>query len=211
MPGSVFSRRSRNGESAFFSSASAAGEASAPERLSKSFTKSPREPSRPAFRNSSTLQRSSALFSNGVPVSATLSVHGKERAARETRVSGFLIVCASSSTSAPKPTPANALKSFTKSGYPVTTTSQSAAARANEPPCWRSLPCWSSTFSLGAKRPSSRTQFIVTLTGATISTRSAAVSRRLSIQAIVCMVFPSPMSSARRAPKPLSARNLIHE
>ena len=103
-------------------------------------SKSLLSPSSPGFSTSSMDHRSFALFSNGVPVSATLTGAPNARAARAARVSGFLTICASSSTSAENPAASNASYSLTKSEYPVTTTSAAAHLLRNSPPAALSAP-----------------------------------------------------------------------
>ena len=60
------------------------------------------------------------------------------------------------------------------------------------------------TRSDGAKRAASPTQLDITLVGATI--RNGASARAWQISASACTVLPSPMSSARTPPRPLSYR-----
>ena len=94
----------------------------------------------------------------------------------------------------------------------MTTTSASSSSS------WRSLrsaPCQSACRSDGANLSISRSQFVTTLVGATMSAlkglrlpsifASSFFTARRS--ASVCTVLPSPMSSARTPPEPISWRN----
>ena len=80
----------------------------------KASANSLRSPSRPGLRKDSSAQRSSALFSSGVPVSATRTGTFRARTACEMRVSGFLTICASSRMSAENMFSAKNVKSFAK-------------------------------------------------------------------------------------------------
>ena len=74
---------------------------------------------------------------------------------------------------------------------------------------FRCCPCQRATVSVGANRSISRTQLVTTLVGATMSAwtffSSCFTARR---SAMVCSVFPRPMSSARTPPEPMSWMNL---
>ena len=104
-----------NGSRIRFSFAAAPPCASSRMERVNAASKSFRAPRRPGLRNSSNDQRSAALFSNGVPVSAIFTGISSARAARAARVSGFLIVCASSRMSAENVASAKSRKSRTRS------------------------------------------------------------------------------------------------
>ena len=150
------------------------------------------------------LHRSARRFSTGVPVSATRQ-RGGQRARRLRRAGeAFLMFCASSSTSPSHVHGAQAglvaVQQRVRAEHHVVlgaAVGQSLAAPRPAPWC-------TSTRKAGANRASSRRQLPTTEVGQTITQR-----RRAGRAVASCEqerdhlgVLPSPMSSARQAPRP---------
>ena len=167
-----------------------------------------REPSRPGLTMSMIAHSSSRRFSIGVPVIASVRRASSRRRARARFVAGFLTSWASSSRSRSQATAASVSTSRVAMSYEVMTTSLARATAASSSPLSRSPPWCRCTRSDGANRSISRAHWRVTLIGQTTSVgpnASAPNCSRSEVSiAIACTVLPSPMSSARMAPIPMS-------
>ena len=171
-------------------------------------------PRNPGFRTLNNDHKSSRRFSTGVPVSAMRRAARMPRIALVTAAVGFLRFCDSSTTSRRHRNRCNTDASSRATANEVTTRSASAIAS-----CSVSLvlarpgPWCRQVARVGAKRLASRCQLPTTDVGATTrvgpSSRSAA--RSCSTAASTWTVLPSPMSSARQAPKPSRSRYASQE
>ena len=125
-----------------------------------------RVPTRPGLVKSRIAQRSPRPFSIGVPVSATRVRAGMRRSCCDVSFAGFLIACASSSTTRAHSTSAIASTSRTAVPYVVTTTSASATSAAISSGAARLAPWCTTTRSSGVKRSASAIQLPTTAGGA---------------------------------------------
>ena len=152
---------------------------------------------------SNILHSSVSLFSTGVPVIAIFISDFRDLIARVCAVSGFLIFCASSTTTIPHVFFFISSTSIRIIAYVVRITSHFKSS-------FLSIPWYVAVFNEGANIWSSFIQFPISVVGQTTRTGffSLFSSFNFSIRLITCIVLPSPISSAIQHPNPFEI--LVH-